>query len=241
LLKKSDKPMYLKLYEKILNNIENKKYNNYDKLPSENEFAKEFCVNRHTIRQALELLKSEGFIYTILGKGTYISNIKVPYSISDKSSYSSKILDLGYEPKTTLLGVDIIEASEDVAKNLGINTKLKVIEFRLLRFANDLPISISYSYFDAYLYRELINNLDCKPFSLYKILEKSYPNLEVTKISTIFESVMATKEQSTLLMMPSNSPLLAACTISKDQNGNFVEYGTSYFRGDICKIKVDLI
>jgi DNA-binding GntR family transcriptional regulator len=233
--------MYLKLYEKILNNIENKKYNNYDKLPSENEFAKEFCVNRHTIRQALELLKSEGFIYTILGKGTYISNIKVPYSISDKSSYSSKILDLGYEPKTTLLGVDIIEASEDVAKNLGINTKLKVIEFRLLRFANDLPISISYSYFDAYLYRELINNLDCKPFSLYKILEKSYPNLEVTKISTIFESVMATKEQSTLLMMPSNSPLLAACTISKDQNGNFVEYGTSYFRGDICKIKVDLI
>ena len=241
MLKKSDKPMYLKLYEKILNNIENKKYNNYDKLPSENEFAKEFSVNRHTIRQALELLKSEGFIYTILGKGTYISNIKVPYSISDKSSYSSKILDLGYEPKTTLLGVDIIEASEDVARNLGINTKLKVIEFRLLRFANDLPISISYSYFDAYLYRELINNLDCKPFSLYKILEKSYPNLEVTKISTIFESVMATKEQSTLLMMPSNSPLLAACTISKDQNGNFVEYGTSYFRGDICKIKVDLI
>lgn len=241
MLKKSDKPMYLKLYEKILNNIENKKYNNYDKLPSENEFAKEFSVNRHTIRQALELLKSEGFIYTILGKGTYISNIKVPYSISDKSSYSSKILDLGYEPKTTLLGVDIIEASEDVARNLGINTKLKVIEFRLLRFANDLPISISYSYFDAYLYRELINNLDCKPFSLYKILEKSYPNLEVTKISTIFESVMATKEQSTLLMMPSNSPLLAACTISKDQNGNFVEYGTSYFRGDICKIKVALI
>lgn len=233
--------MYLKLYEKILNNIENKKYNNYDKLPSENDFAKEFNVNRHTVRQALELLKSEGFIYTKLGKGTFISNIKVPYSIGDKSSYSSKILDLGYEPKTELLSVDIIEANEDVAFNLGINTKLKVIELKLLRFANDLPISISYSYFDAYIYRELIKNLDCKPFSLYKILEKSYPNLEVTKISTVFESVMATKEQCELLMMPINSSLLTACTISKDQNGNFVEYGTSYFRGDTCKIKVDLI
>ena len=52
---------------------------------------------------------------------------------------------------------------------------------------------------------------------------------------------MPTKEQSELLMMPINSPLLAANTISKDQNGNFVEYGTSYFRGDTCKIKVDLI
>lgn len=241
MIKKSNKAMYLKLYEKILNNIENKKYNNYDKLPSENDFAKKFNVNRHTVRQALELLKAEGFIYTILGKGTYISNIKVPYSISDKSSYSSKILDLGYEPKTTLLGVDIIEASADIALNLGLNTKLKVIEFKLLRYANDLPISISYSYFDAYIYRELIQNLDCKPFSLYKILGNSYPNLEVTKISTVFESVKATKEQSELLMMPINSPLLIASTLSKDQNGNFVEYGTSFFRGDTCKIKVDLI
>ena len=187
------------------------------------------------------MLKEKGIIYTKKGKGNFVSNIKVPYSISDKSSYSSKILDLGYEPKTKLLSVDIIEPNEEIANKLGLKNKLNVIEFKLLRFANDLPISISYSYFDAFLYRELINNLNCKPFSLYAIIEKSYPNLEVTKISTVFESVMATKEQSELLMMPSNSPLLTASTVSKDQNGNFVEYGTSYFRGDTCKIKVDLI
>lgn len=241
MVKKCEKPMYIKLYENVLKNIENKKYSCCEKLPSENDFAKEFNVNRHTVRQSLQILKEKGFIYTKKGKGNFIANIKVPYSISDKSSYSSKILDLGYEPKTKLLGVDIIEPNEEVANKLGLNNKLKVIEFKLLRFANDLPISISYSYFDAYLYRELINNLECKPFSLYKILEKAYPNLEVTKISTVFEAVMPTKEQSELLMMPINSPLLAASTISKDQNGNFVEYGTSYFRSDTCKIKVDLI
>ncbi|MFA9240463.1 MAG: GntR family transcriptional regulator [Candidatus Paceibacteria bacterium] len=241
MVKKCEKPMYIKLYEKILKNIENKKYYTCEKLPSENEFAKEFCVNRHTVRQALQMLKEKGIIYTKKGKGNFVSNIKVPYSISDKSSYSSKILDLGYEPKTKLLSVDIIEPNEEIANKLGLKNKLNVIEFKLLRFANDLPISISYSYFDAFLYRELINNLNCKPFSLYAIIEKSYPNLEVTKISTVFESVMATKEQSELLMMPSNSPLLTASTVSKDQNGNFVEYGTSYFRGDTCKIKVDLI
>lgn len=241
MVKRCEKPIYLKLYENVLENIENKKYNSYEKLPSENQFAKEFNVNRHTVRQALQILKERGFIYTKKGKGNFISNIKVPYSISNKGSYSSKILDLGYEPKTKLLGVDIIEPNEEIANNLGLNSKLKVIEFKLLRYVNDLPISISYSYFDAFLYKELINHLDYKPFSLYKILEKSYPNLEVTKISTVFESSLATKEQSELLMMPINTPLLAATTISKDQNGNFVEYGTNYFRGDTCKIKVDLI
>lgn len=239
--KSFEKPLYVKLYEKILKNIENKKYNCCDKLPSENDFAREYDVNRHTVRQALSLLKDEGFIYTKKGKGNFISNIKVPYSISDKSSYSSKILDLGYEPKTKLLSADIIEPSEEIAKNLGINNKLKVIELKLLRYANDLPISVSYSYFDAFIYREIVNNLNLEPFSLYKILEKCYPHLEITKVSTVFESIVASNELSELLMMPSNSPILSASTLSKDQNGNFCEYGTSYFRGDTCKIKVDLI
>jgi len=240
-LKRVEKPLYLKLYEKILRNIENKKYSTSEKLPSENEFATTFDVNRHTVRQALSMLKDEGFIYTKKGKGNYISNIKVPYSISDKSSYTSKILDLGYEPKTKFLSADVIEPSNDVAINLGLNKNLKVIELKLLRYANDLPISVSYSYFDAYIYREIINNLDCKPFSLYKVLEKCYPNLEITKVSTVFESQSSTNELSELLMMPSNSPILSASTLSKDQDGNFVEYGTSFFRGDTCKIKVDLV
>jgi len=240
-VKKVTKPTYIKLYEQILKSIETKEYSVSQKLPSENELAKIFDVNRHTVRQALSLLKDKGFIYTLKGKGNFISNIKVPYSISDKSSYSSKILDLGYEPKTKLLSANIIEPNEDIAKNLNLSKKLKVIELKLLRYANDLPISVSYSYFDAFIYRDIINHLDLEPFSLYKILNKCYPNLEITKVSTVFESLVAKNELSELLMMPSNSPILAASTLSKDQEGNYVEYGTSYFRGDTCKIKVDLI
>ncbi|MGP2655678.1 GntR family transcriptional regulator [Malaciobacter sp. WC5094] len=240
-MKKVTKPTYIKLYEQILKSIETKEYSVSQKLPSENELAKIFDVNRHTVRQALSLLKDKGFIYTLKGKGNFISNIKVPYSISDKSSYSSKILDLGYEPKTKLLSANIIEPNEDIAKNLNLSKKLKVIELKLLRYANDLPISVSYSYFDAFIYRDIINHLDLEPFSLYKILNKCYPNLEITKVSTVFESLVAKNELSELLMMPSNSPILAASTLSKDQEGNYVEYGTSYFRGDTCKIKVDLI
>lgn len=235
------KPMYIKLYEEILENIASKKYNSKDKLPSENSFADEFGVNRHTVRQALQLLKDEGHIFTQKGKGNFISNIKVPYSISDKSSYSQKIQDLGYEPKTKLLSADIIEPSSDVAKNLGINKKLKVIEIKLLRFANDLPITVSYSYFDAFRYREIINHLDVKPFSLYNILKESYPKMEITKISTVFEALNPSAELSSLLNLHSNTPIISASTISKDQDGNLIEYGTSYSRADAVKIKVDLI
>ena len=239
--KNVDKPMYVKLYEKILKNIETKKYNCCEKLPSENSLAKEFDVNRHTVRQALQVLKDEGIVYTVKGKGNFISNIKVPYSISDKSSYSQKILDLGYEPNTKLISADIVEPPEDVAKALGLNSNLNVIELKLLRFVNDLPITVSYSYFDAFHFREIVNNLDVQPLSLYRILNKCYPQMEITKVSTVFEALNPSAEISELLMMPSNTPVIAASTISKDQNGNFVEYGTSYSRSDAVKIKVDLI
>jgi len=240
-MKSFDKPLYMKLYNKILENIENKKYNSKDRLPSENTFATQFNVNRHTVRQALQLLKDEGFIYTLKGKGNYISNIKIPYSISDKSSYTQKILDLGYEPTTEVLSVDIIEPSLEVAKNLGLNKKLNVIEIKLLRFANDLPITVSYSYFDAYIFRDIINHLNMKPFSLYKVLNKCYPKMEITKISTVFEALTPTSELSSLLNLRSNTPILSASTLSKDQDGNLVEFGTSYSRADAVKIKVDLI
>ncbi|MBU3015043.1 GntR family transcriptional regulator [Poseidonibacter lekithochrous] len=240
-MKNFDKPLYIKLYNKILENIENKKYNVNYKLPSENTFASEFNVNRHTVRQALQLLKDEGVIYTLKGKGNFISNIKIPYSISDKSSYSQRILDLGYEPTTEVLNVDIIEPNAEVAKKLGLNKNLNVIEIKLLRFANDLPITVSYSYFDAYLFRDIVNHLDMKPFSLYRVLNQCYPKMEITKMSTVFEALNPSAELSSLLNLHSNTPILSASTISKDQDGNLVEFGTSYSRADAVKIKVDLI
>ncbi len=241
MVKKMDKPVYIKLYEHILDSIDKKLYSSCKRLPSENEFAKEFKVNRHTVRQALQKLKDEGLIYTLQGKGNFISKIKVPYCISNKSSYSSMILDLGYEPKTKLLSANIIKPTDEIAQALGLSKELDVIEIKLLRYANDLPISISCSYFDAFIYKELINNLEIEPFSLYKVLAKCYPTLEVTKQTTLFEASIPTKEQCELLMMPTNTPLLVTSTLSKDQKGNCVEYGTSYFRSDVCKINVNLI
>ncbi len=237
----SSTPLYKQLYSDILKNIKNKKYLISSKLPSENSFAKFYSVNRHTIRQALQLLKDEGYIYTQKGRGNFVKNINIPYTITDKSSYSLKISDLGYKPKTQLLSIDIIEADRSIADSLEIPLGFKVIELKLLRFADDLPIQVSYSYFDAFVYRDIVEALDIEPFSLYGVLYNCYPSLEITKISTLFESILSSSEHSKLLNISKNSPILSVETISIDQNANFVEYGISYFRGDACKIKIDLI
>ena len=42
------------------------------KLPSENELAQEYEISRHTVRKALAILVTDGYITTKHGKGTSV-------------------------------------------------------------------------------------------------------------------------------------------------------------------------
>ncbi len=56
--------------------IEENKVSAGEQLPSENEIASIFNVSRHTVRQALNYLVQEGWIYKERGKGSFYSNKK---------------------------------------------------------------------------------------------------------------------------------------------------------------------
>ncbi|AGF58446.1 GntR family transcriptional regulator of arabinose operon [Clostridium saccharoperbutylacetonicum] len=56
--------------------LENNKVSAGEQLPSENDIAKQFNVSRHTVRQALNYLVQEGWIYKERGKGSFYSNKK---------------------------------------------------------------------------------------------------------------------------------------------------------------------
>ncbi|MFO7814630.1 MAG: GntR family transcriptional regulator [Halanaerobiales bacterium] len=69
---------YLPKYIKIKNDIE-EMINKGDikpgnKLPTENQLAKEYDVSRHTVRKALNILRQEGILYKKQGVGTFYKN-----------------------------------------------------------------------------------------------------------------------------------------------------------------------
>jgi len=59
-----------------INLVEENKVSAGEQLPSENEIASLFKVSRHTVRQALNYLVQEGWIYKERGKGSFFSNKK---------------------------------------------------------------------------------------------------------------------------------------------------------------------
>lgn len=72
-----DKELNVSIYYQLYNQIRNKIFSGEilknDQLPSERKLAKQLSVNRSTIVSAYDLLKSDGLIKTIKGKGTFVT------------------------------------------------------------------------------------------------------------------------------------------------------------------------
>ncbi|TDL83088.1 GntR family transcriptional regulator [Peribacillus frigoritolerans] len=65
-------PLYLKVYNLLLNQIQSGKLKLGDKVPSEKELADQFQVSRITTKKALDLLSEENYIERIQGKGSFV-------------------------------------------------------------------------------------------------------------------------------------------------------------------------
>lgn len=70
----SNKPIYQQLYDQISSQILLKEMIADTKLPSIRTTAKELRVSVITIKKTWEMLEHDKYIYTIAGKGSYVSN-----------------------------------------------------------------------------------------------------------------------------------------------------------------------
>lgn len=67
------KPLYEQIVENYKEQIINKVLKTDDKMPSVRDLAKELTINPNTIQKAYRELEYQGYIYSVKGRGTFIS------------------------------------------------------------------------------------------------------------------------------------------------------------------------
>lgn len=70
---KDSRPIYEQVVEKFQNLILKGVLQNNDKLPSVRALAMELSINPNTIQKAYAELERQGFIYTVKGRGNFVS------------------------------------------------------------------------------------------------------------------------------------------------------------------------
>lgn len=88
--------IYKKISNLLRDDIDNGVYEPGTRLPSMDALADHFDVNKITILKAMDVLKSEGVIYSIPAKGTFVTEVLKQDVINKKSiSSSKKTLSIG--------------------------------------------------------------------------------------------------------------------------------------------------
>lgn len=71
----SEKPIYQQLFEQIMSQIIKGELEGNYSLPSIRTTAKELRISIITVKKAWEELERQGFIYTMAGKGCFVSEL----------------------------------------------------------------------------------------------------------------------------------------------------------------------
>ncbi len=128
---------YNEIAETIKNRILNGLYTADTPIPPENTLASEFQVSRITIRNALQSLIEEGYLYSVPGKGNYAmakTNDKFIVSIRPenllKNSYDTAVL----------LGSEIINPTIELVYHLRIAPDARIVKIDWLLSKHDTPV-----------------------------------------------------------------------------------------------------
>ena len=200
-------------------------------IPSERQLESLYSVSRPTIRQAIELLIHEGFLYREHGKGTFVMPQKLQKGLLELTSFSEDLLKRGIKPGQQILEMSYEIAPEEVLRKLDLPVGTKALRIVRIRLGDDLPIGLQTSYVilrpDQVISRDELEEVG----SLYKILQEKLHIIPWAADETL-EVTLATKEEADLLQVKVGAPLLINERVLWSQERKAVEFVKILYRGD---------
>ena len=138
-------------------------------VPGERTLTEEYEVSRHTIREALRVLRSEGVLRSQRGRPTVVEPTVYRQSLGTLSSLFESVAAQGATPRSDVLRLaTTVNASVSAELDLPDDTDLVVIE--RLRYADDQPIAHDVSWLPADIARPLLER-DLSHAALYAELQ----------------------------------------------------------------------
>ncbi|MGK7899129.1 MAG: phosphonate metabolism transcriptional regulator PhnF [Xenococcus sp. (in: cyanobacteria)] len=226
--------VYIQIADELRKNIEESIYQPGDKLPTEKNLSERFGVNRHTIRNAIAILKEEGLVRVDRGRGTFVANTPITYPIGQRVRYNESLKAQGIKASYQTLKTLEIPAERAIAKALEIEIGSKVILIERLGLANNQPISIASSYFSAELLPHLTYFWE-KYNSISRLLKEVYDRDHIRRWTKVSARTVR-EDDARLLNVSLNHPILLTESINVDETETVVEYGVTRFCGEMMEL-----
>lgn len=222
-------PLYMQITKALSQRIVDGDYSPHEQLPSEGELMKMFGVSRITVRQALRVLHSDGLVFSVQGKGTFVSKPKVVQDVQRLQGFGESMVPKGYETATRVISLHDVRPPQEVAEALDVKKNDTVLELKRIRYLNRQPIALDHSFYPAAIGQKLV----AKDLTqdIFPLLENEF-HVRLDYADLRIEAALAEDEHVTRLGCKEGDPILLIRRRVFDESGDTVAFEYLSYRGD---------
>jgi GntR family phosphonate transport system transcriptional regulator len=207
------------------------------RLPTEQELAVRFGVNRHTLRRAMESLEGRGLISIEQGRGSFVSEDVLDYPLGPRTRFSEIIRAQNREPAGRILAIETLPAPRRIAELLELRPGSRVVRVGRLSLADNRPVLLGMHHFPAARFPSIAGFLR-EDASVTRALARSgVPDYR--RRSTRITARLPTPEEAALLEQPRNRPVLVTEALNQDPAGRPVLASIACYAGGRSQIVIE--
>ena len=228
-------PLWMQLKSILQGQIQSGALAPDSQLHSEHELCRLYSVSRTVVREALNELVHDRFVYRIQGKGTFVAGRKEEQDYAGSNiGFSGEMVSKGRKVMARILEQTLSQAGAHERKMLRLTGSQLVVQIRRLMSIDDQVRLLVDMAFPA----DLVSGLEkanLKNRSLYDVLKRRY-GLVPSSSERWIDSILPTESQAAILKVPVGTPLIGIESCAYLSNGQPFEYYYGIHRSDISRL-----
>ena len=196
--------------------------------PGELALVEQYAVSRHTVREALRHLRSEGVVTAARGRRPRLAPVEVEQPLGAMASLFAAVESKGLEQRSVVRALDV-RADGVIAVRLGLEESTPLVYLERLRLAGPEPLALDRVWLPAEVAAPLLL-ADFTRTALYDELA-THCGVRLTGGREQVRAVLANRNERELLHLPPTAALLlverTGCL-----HGRPMEFRHTLVRGD---------
>lgn len=229
-------PRYVQVASVLRRRIEDGYWALGDKITTLDELEREFGVARVTVRQAVDLLQSEGLLKSVQGRGTFVT--KTPGTdrwLQLATNWESLIAPI------RLNVLEVIEEQKGVEPRLLDDDGSSTGDYRFIRSLQKRgrePYALARVHIASRIYARA-PKLFAARAALAVLAEMD--GLDLARAHQALTIGAADLDVARRLDIPMNAPVVEARCVVTDGDGFVIYLGEITYRGDVVRLNIELI
>ena len=162
---------YSQIFSDIVADIDNQRYQQGDRIPSETELMHSYEASRGTVRKAVDMLQERGYVQKIHGKGVFVLRSgNIEFQLSGIVSFKEAHQHLGRRVSSRVAEMETVPADAQLARLLDVREKTPLLKIKRVRNIDNENVILDINYFIA----SLVPGLDREAAagSIYDFIER---------------------------------------------------------------------